>query len=204
MNLRKTRTLGASDEELMVAIQAGNSRALESLYNRYSKRLLTYFYRMLGVEDKAQDFLQDIFLKLIERPYAFDASRIFSKWIFSIAANMCKNEYRSLEVRKAHQNNGVVNTVHLGDPHSNIADTLDREEFRTRLEREIMKLDADHRNTFLLRFQEDFSIGEIAHILNCPEGTVKSRLFYITKKLANSLRNFDTSVSEVNYHEDQK
>jgi len=202
--LRKIRDIRASDEELMVAIQAGDSRALETLYNRYSKRLLIYFCRMLGVEDKAQDFLQDIFLKLIERPNAFDTSRTFSKWIFSVAANMCKNEYRFLEVRAAHQNNGVVNIVPPDDSRSEIDDGLEQAEFRARLQQEIRKLDADDRSTFLLRFQEDFSIREIAQILNCPEGTVKSRLFYITKKLANRLRNYNTSVSEVKCHEDQK
>lgn len=194
----------ATDEQLMALLQAGESAALEALYNRYSQRLLIYFFRMLGSEEKAQDFLQDIFLKVTERPDAFDTSRMFSKWIFSIAANMCKNEYRSLEVRKAHQNNGVAKLMIPLNPESKIAARLDQEQFKAYLLREVGKLDADQRNTFLLRFQENFSIKEIAQILNCSEGTVKSRLFYMTRKLANLLRNFDPSISEVNYHANRK
>jgi len=217
MNFTKNRDRSASDEQLMTGIQNGDSRALEALYNRYSRRLLIYFYRMLGAEEKAQDFLQDIFLKLTERPDAFDTGRTFSKWIFSIAANMCKNEYRSLEVRKAHQNNGTENTVIPLNPESRIEDRLDQERFKTRLFREIRKLNADQRNTFLLRFQENFSIRETAQILNCSEGTVKSRLFYITRKLAIKLKHFDplreldlrsrresSTNSEVSHHGNQK
>jgi RNA polymerase sigma-70 factor (ECF subfamily) len=223
MRFPTTRTEDAPDEQLMAAIQAGDSGALESLYNRYSRRLLIYFYRMLGAEEKAQDFLQDIFLKLTEHPHTFDTSRTFSKWIFSIAANMCKNEYRSLEVRRTHQNNGMESMVSPFDAESRIEERLDQEEFKIRLLHEVQNLDADQRNTFLLRFQENFSIKEIAQILNCSEGTVKSRLFYITRRLAIKLKNFDpfphvnprsadgmvdrkepSTNNEVNYHGNQK
>lgn len=100
MHFLRNRIEDASDELLMANVQNDDSNSFEALYNRYSRRLLIYFYRMLGSEEKARDFMQDIFLKLIDRSQAFDTSRTFSNWIFSIAANMCKNEYRSQEVRR--------------------------------------------------------------------------------------------------------
>ncbi len=199
MNFLKKPTRDGSDEQLMVVIQTSDSQAFEALYNRYSKRLLVYFYKMLGSEEKAQDFLQDIFLKLINRPDAFDANKPFSTWIFSVAANMCKNEYRYMEVRKDTRNGETDNIME--NTEMGIGDKLDRAQFRIRLLQEIRQLDADHRHTFLLRFQENFSIKEISQILNCSEGTVKSRLFYITRKLAIKLKDFDPSNSEVNYNE---
>jgi len=87
----------------------GEEAAFDELYNRYSKRLLVYFYRMLGRnEEKAQDFLQDFFLKLIEKPHLFSSKNRFSSWVFTVASNMCKNEYRRLKVR-----NQVVNEKDL-------------------------------------------------------------------------------------------
>lgn len=202
MNLIKKRFKQFSDEQLMPGIQEGNSGSFEELYNRYSKRLLVYFYRMLGEEEKAQDFLQDIFLKIIECPHLFDPDKTFSKWIFSIAANMCKNEYRYLEVRKNAQNGKLNHTELKIEPE--MGTELDNAQFKTQLTREIQELDADQRNTFLLRFQENFSIKEISQILKCSEGTVKSRLHYITRKLAIKLKDFDPLKEEESYHEEQK
>ncbi len=89
-----------SDEHLMISVHHGDVYAFNELYNRYSKRLLYYFYRMLGSsQEKSRDFLQDIFIKIIERPELFDTTRKFSTWIFSVAHNMCKNEYRRMAVR---------------------------------------------------------------------------------------------------------
>ena len=202
MNFIKNRFKQSSDEELMSAIQNGSSGSLGELYNRYSKRILVYFYRMLGSEEKAQDYLQDIFLKLIEHPYAFDTSRTFSKWIFSIAANMCKNEYRYIEVRK-NAHNGRMNNIEL-TTEPELENELDHAQFKMQLSREIQELDTNQRNTFLLRFQSNFSIKEISQILRCSEGTVKSRLYYITRKLAIKLKDFDPLKEEESYHEEQK
>ncbi|PCJ82810.1 MAG: hypothetical protein COA57_12865, partial [Flavobacteriales bacterium] len=57
----------------MIKICAGDNGSFNELYERYSKRILYYFYRMLGSsEEKAQDFLQDIFMKIIEKPELFN------------------------------------------------------------------------------------------------------------------------------------
>jgi RNA polymerase sigma-70 factor (ECF subfamily) len=202
MRFLKNRLNGASDEQLMSAIQNGSSHSLEELYNRYNRRILIYFYRMLGEEEKAQDFLQDIFLKIIEHPQSFDTNRKFVKWVFSIAANMCKNEYRYLEVRK-NAHNGKMNDMEL-TTELEMENELDHAQFKMQLSREIRELDADQRNTFLLRFQENFSIRDISQILKCSEGTIKSRLHYITRKLAIKLKDFDPLTEKVSYHENQK
>ena len=68
---------------------------------------------------------------------------------------------------------------------------VDRELFRGRLDEELDKLDPDHKATFVMRFHEDMAIKEIAAAFACSEGTVKSRLFYTLKKLAERLKEFD-------------
>ena len=91
-----------SDEDLMRRIGQGDEQAFDHLYQRYSGKMLSYFYRLLNQEEeKAQDMLQDLFMKLVEKPHLFDPSKRFSTWLYAIASNMVKNEYRSREVRKS-------------------------------------------------------------------------------------------------------
>lgn len=178
----------ASDEELMLAIGRGDESAFDVLYGRYNKRLLYYFYRMLSRdEDKAQDFLHDIFLKILERPYLFETGRRFSTWVYSVAHNMCKNEYRRLSVRKT-VDIDIDDSMACSD---DILERLELEHFKRMLDVEIDGLDPEKRTTFILRYSENLSIREISDIIERPEGTVKSRLFYTLKVLSQKLTCFN-------------
>src|SRR6478752_1050031 len=91
---------GRSDEELMRLLQRGEEQALVHLYDRYGRKLLRYFHRMLWRDEtRAQDFLQDLFMKVMEHPNHFNSDRKFSTWLYSVAHNMCKNEYRKQKLR---------------------------------------------------------------------------------------------------------
>ncbi len=188
MFLIKYHTL--SDEKLMARIQRGDAAAFDELYARYSKRLLYYFFRMLGGdEEKAQDFLQDLFLKIVEKPTRFKRGNAFASWLYTVAHNMCKNEYRKQSVRKVVVNDPDID-MHCGwvDGAYAIEKACDERAFLSALMDELDKLSVDHRTTFLLRHQECRSIREISEILACPEGTVKSRLHHVTQKLAERLQ----------------
>ena len=78
----------------MRAIAQRNERAFAVLYDRYSPRMYRFFFRMLWRDaGKAEDFTQEIFLKIIEKPQLFDPERNFKTWIYTLASNLCKNEY---------------------------------------------------------------------------------------------------------------
>ncbi|OGB61418.1 MAG: hypothetical protein A2Y94_00860 [Caldithrix sp. RBG_13_44_9] len=195
-----------SDEKLMQYLQQGEVQAFSELYQRYSQRMLYYFYRMLAKdEQKAQDFLHDLFLKLLEKPELYDTNKKFSSWLFSIACNLCKNEYRRLTVRKQHSDD-----VHYFEQYQRyreeiqLENQLDGARFQKALFAELDGYDPDHRLMFLLRFQENFSIRDIAGIVGCKEGTVRSRLFYLTRKLAVCLKEFHPMVNEVDENEKNK
>ena len=177
------------DERLMELVVRGDERAFATIYDRYSRRLLNYFHRMLWSDrEMAQDFLQDLFTKLASKPESYDPSRAFQTWLFSVANNMCKNAYRHQAVVKEaaiHLRNGVDRVEAVGGV------GVDRDRFRDRLDQELDKLDPDHKATFVMRFHEDMAIKEIAATFACSEGTVKSRIFYTLKKLAERLREFD-------------
>jgi RNA polymerase sigma-70 factor (ECF subfamily) len=190
MGLFRTDHRSLSDERLMELVVKGDERAFGELYDRYQRKLLAYFSRMLWNDrERAQDFLQDLFTKIARRPDSYDAARPFSTWLYSVANNMCKNEYRREGTRKAAVPHLRAEMAHVDGVHG---DALDREHFRRRLDEELEKLDPDQRATFVMRHHQDMAIKEIALVFGISEGTVKSRLFYTLKKLAERLGEFNT------------
>ena len=175
-----------SDEKLMTHIVSKNEKAFEELYERYSKKMIYYFYQKLNFDTpKANDLVHDLFLKLIENPAAFNTKKKFSSWIYSLANNMCKNEYKRMNIRR----------VEL-PPHSLVEEESTEQSpkfkhFSKSLNAELNKLKEEHQTTFILKHKENFTIKEISKIMNCSEGTVKSRLYNTTKKLAKELSIFN-------------
>jgi RNA polymerase sigma-70 factor (ECF subfamily) len=196
-----------SDETLMKFAQNGNINALGIIYDRYKNRLFVFFLRMLGGDQiKAQDFLQEVFLRIVEKPNLFDGNKMFSSWIFTIAYNLCKNEYRRLAVRKRIISEQEIDLTDILSENNifKIDQSIDQENFFRLLYRELNKLDLIHKSTFLLRFQEGFTIKQISETLNYKEGTVKSRLFYTIQKLAVKLKHFNPNLSEVKEYEENR
>lgn len=184
-----------SDEDLMLSISRGDKRAFDELYSRYAKPLLTYFMRMMWKDrEKAEDFVHDLFAKIINKPELFDASRAFKTWVYSVANNMCKNEYKKQEVRK-NTSNGLDNTYTVSDQNSNVLNEVQDLFFQNSFQRSLADLDEKHREVFSLRHEDGLSIKEIAEVLEISDGTVKSRLFYATKYLAESLKEFNPTLN---------
>ncbi|MDR2039974.1 MAG: sigma-70 family RNA polymerase sigma factor, partial [Bacteroidales bacterium] len=95
-----------------------------------------------------------------------------------------KNEYRNRQVRQEHEKKISEELIDRFDVNK---ENVDKNNFNQHLETELNKLDVDLKTIFYLRFREDMSIKEIAEIVNCPEGTIKSRLFYLSKQLSRKL-----------------
>ena len=186
-----------SDEELMRLVSKRDSYAFELLYDKYSEPLLNYFYRMLWEDrEKAEDFLQDLFAKIAEKPKLFNTNRNFKTWLYSVANNMCKNEYRKQEVRKG-TNNSLDEGMQVKDKNIDQSKSTDFSIFNEQLQTELNKLDENQKSTFVMRYVEDLSIKEIAKAMGCSEGTVKSRLFYTLKKLADKLQHFNPKLASI-------
>jgi len=191
MRLIKPGYQEMTDESLMIAVSKGDQRAFDEIYQRYSSPLLGYFIRMLWKDrEKAEDFVHDIFAKIIRKPELFDPKRSFKTWVYSVANNMCKNEYKKQEVRK-NTSNGLDETYVVKDHNANVLSEVSDNQFRDEFEKSLEGLDGKHSEVFKLRHIEGLSIKEIAEILEISDGTVKSRLFYATKYLASSLEAFN-------------
>jgi RNA polymerase sigma-70 factor (ECF subfamily) len=179
-----------SDEELMGLVGARDSKAFEELYDRYSRLMFNYFHRMLWKDkERARDFTQDLFTKIIQKNELYDAKRSFKTWLYSIAHNMCKNEYAKHEVRRdAHSE---IKYTQPGIDRAKADVEMDKTSFKKELEQALQVLDEVKRTTFELRFYQEMSIQEISEVMDCSEGTVKSRLFYTLKQLNEKLKAFE-------------
>jgi len=168
-----------SDEELVLKYMnsSGSHKqyAFDCLYLRYIDSLTNYFFFSLSRDmEKARDFAHDLFLKILESPEKINPSKPFRPWVFRVASNMCKNEYRRSGVVEKYQEQ-ILRSDHTQAE----IDTAD-----IGLNESIKKLNHDQRSLIILRFKINMSIKEMAEICECPEGTVKSRLFYAIKNLS--------------------
>lgn len=179
-----------SDEALMRLYTKGDKSAFEQIYDRYEKFMVNFFNRKLWNDRiKAEDFAHDLFTKLIDNPELFDPERNFKAWLFSVANNMCKNEYKKQDIRK--------NTSYDVPEHYQGTDTadapdkeVDKASFNEVLKRELDKLGDKHKEVFMMRHFDGLALEEIAAALDINTGTVKSRLHHATKTVAEKLEIF--------------
>ena len=185
--------VGLSDESLVRLLAEPDVVAFEELYRRYSNRLLAYFHRMFRDETRAQDCLQESFLRLIQSHHSIDTRRSFATWIFAVAHNMCCNEYRQEDMKRKHL--AAAADLDSQDRCPTTAEqAVELSQFSRALYQELEMLGRDKRSAFLLRYQEGLSIEAISLIMNCPSGTTKSRLHHVTRQLADRLRHFDATT----------
>ena len=174
------------DETLMRFLQRSKDEsAFNELYERYSQRLLYFMFKMLGQDEaKAQDFLQDVFLKIITAPEKFDPSKNFKTWIFTVAANLCKNTYRQSKPIQIELHESIVSDQYKSD------DLLDQQFFHSALADRLNELLPVYKEAFILRYHEGLSLKEIGEVVGAPLGTVKSRLHSALRILSHELEHF--------------
>ena len=194
MRFFKIKYKESSDEELMNLLSKGDKKAFDEIYQRYSGILMGYFFKMLWQnKEKAEDMVHELFIKIIRKPAYFDPQRSFKTWVFSVASNMCKNEYKKAEVRK--KNSKDLDMIVPQISSENVFDQVQDMQFKEAFETAFQKLELKHREVFALRHFEGLSIKEIAEAVDANEGTIKSRLFYATKQMAEQLKIFKTELT---------
>ena len=153
-------------------------KAMNELFGRYSNKMLEFFYYSLNRDkEKAKDFTQDLFLKLVEKPESFNIDKKFKTWFYSIASNMCKNEYRKIGTENKYTERVIYESK-----------TIENKQDSFVMNEAITCLKPSHKNCIILRYKFKMSIKEMSEILGCPEGTVRSKLFYATKELSKHLK----------------
>ncbi len=170
-----------------------NNKAFEEIYKRYNNKIQFFFFRILNKDrEKAKDFTHDLFIRIIEKSTLFNNSHKFSTWVYTIALNICKNELR--KEKTANKYNEQISIEELVSNNKNLLEDIDLPFYKKQLYIALEELDESKRIAFILRYQEELSVKEIADILDCPEGTVKSRIFYAIEMLSKKLTTFKNNV----------
>ena len=179
----RERLRSMDDSEVVGAFLEGEERAYGELVDRYQTRLLNFIFRTIGDREKAEDLVQEVFIRVYRHLHRFDRSKKFSTWIYTIASNLAKNELRNrsrnpLVLFQAVQKNWQDDDrpVQFEDATSRPDDMYRKRHLREIVEESVAKLPEHHRNVFILRELEGNSYEEIAEITDCNLGTVKSRL----------------------------
>jgi RNA polymerase sigma-70 factor (ECF subfamily) len=167
------------DEDLMQRSSTGDRLAFEALYDRYFSRLVWFARQYLKDRQKAEDVVQDVFIRIIQKPEAFDPARKFSTWVYTVTANACKNILRD-ELRRAEllQQQGAGRPVHE-EPEPG----YDTAFYKKKMAALITTFTEKEKIIFSLRFEQELPVKEIAQIAGIPEGSVKSGIFYLLKKI---------------------
>ncbi len=176
------------ERELLRKCQAGDARFFEPIVRAYERPGLRVALGMMGNQDDAMDALQDAFVKTWRNLERFDLKRPFGPWFFQILRNQCRDALRSRNVRFRLEALDERLEMRPSDPEKRPDRIRERREARERLWKALEQLSEDHREVLVLKEIEGFRYGEIAGILNIPEGTVASRLFHARRALANVLR----------------
>ena len=173
-----------SDEVLMQRlIELHDRLAFEQLYDRYAGKLIHYCKRMVLSKESAEDIVHEAFVRLIENPGAFDPKQRFSTWMYTIAHHLCLNTIRNQQNRER-----LTNLYYRTEEEQYMQTGIDAQKIKTSINTLFKQLSEKEQTIFVLRFEHELPVKEIAQITNIPEGSVKSCLFYLLQKFSTHLK----------------
>lgn len=167
------------DARLIQRCLDGDEACMRALVERFQGIVFRLCQRMLGHREDAEDVAQDVFLRVFRSLRKWDSSRPFKPWLLTIAANRCRT---ALSKRSRVP---VATELQIHPPSA--ASELESLGLSEELQLALGELRDDYRMCFVLFHQQELSCAEVAEIMQCPEGTVKTWLHRARRKLADSL-----------------
>jgi RNA polymerase sigma-70 factor (ECF subfamily) len=174
-----------SDWALIQQIAARDEDAFSELYARYSTAIYTYLIHMIYDRVVAEDLLQDVFISVWKAAGGFRGQSSVKTWIYRIAHHQTVSWLR--KHRRAVEQSLSEMRGQAGDPEA----IFEQGAKRKALSEALSKLSMDHREVIELAFYHELSYREIADVLKCPVGTVKSRMSYAKRQITRFLDQSD-------------
>ena len=192
------RVISLSDEDLMAEAAEGNERAFTELVNRYKSRVVNLVSRLLNDREASDDISQEVFVRVFLHRKNYRRGAKFSTWLFTIAANLAKNEIRRRKRRRnwtsldEMQETLRDSSLQLMDPRANREGDVEVRQLQGIVGAAIATLPERYRVALALRDIEGLAYEDIAQVLRIPGGTVRSRInrarLMLKKKLEPTLR----------------
>jgi len=181
------------DQELVQRVQRGDKKAFDVLVQKYQQKIVKLITRYVRDQDEAYDVAQETFIKAYRALPKFRGDSAFYTWLYRIAINTAKNHLVSQSRRPPLTDIDAADAVQF-DQDSKLRETdlpeqlVHRDEVEKVIYAAIDALPEDLRTAITLREMEGLSYEEIAQAMECPIGTVRSRIFRAREAIENSLK----------------
>ena len=172
-----------NDELLVLRCQEGDAEAFELLVGRWQRRLWRHAWRLTGDESDAWDSLQEAWIGISRGINRLADAAAFPAWAYQIVSNKCRDSVRRQRKRRE------ATETYSEWMQQQEQDTATAQQQHSSLKEALEQLSGPDRAVLSLRYEENFDTAEIASILDIPDGTVKSRLFYARGRLRKYLEN---------------
>ncbi len=182
-----------NDRELVRRFQRGDRAAFDLLFTRYQHKVLGLIGRHLNDPDEVQDVAQEAFVRAFRALPRFRGESAFYTWLYRIALNTTRNHVAArnrrppaadIDVAEAQFMDGADSLRDDEDPLS----ALSRDELSSEIGRAIAALPEDLRSAVTLREMDGLSYDQIATVMQCPVGTVRSRIFRAREAIDERIR----------------
>ena len=196
--------LSQSDTALISRCQENDVAAFDEVVARYKHKIFNYIFRMIGDSDEAEDLTQEVFVKMYLSLATFRSEASLNTWLYRIAGNLCIDSHRKRTRRQNALGGATISlsepaageaSAEDGGPGRDVADRsyepfgmLARIELDAQIQAALARLPEKMRQVVVLHDIEDMPYEEVASVVGCPLGTVKSRLFNARMQLRDLLR----------------
>ncbi|STQ90930.1 RNA polymerase RpoE-like sigma-24 subunit [Iodobacter fluviatilis] len=182
------------DQELVLRAQAGDKRAFELLVVKYQRRVARLLSRLIRDQSEIEDVSQESFIKAYRALPSFRGESAFYTWLYRIAINTAKNHLATLGRRpqlaslyEDEEGESLDAAAQIPDYHTPETELSNRQIVST-VNAVVDELPSELRTAITLREMDGLSYEDIAAVMNCPIGTVRSRIFRAREAIANKLR----------------
>ena len=169
-----------SDEVLIGRIANGDRLAMQVLYARYHVRVFRFVVRMVRDDSTAEDLISEVFLDVWRQAGRFEGRSAVSTWMLAIARFKALSALR----RRPDQELDEETAGAIEDPSDDPAAALEKKDKSAMIRKCLTGLSAEHREIIDLVYYHEKSVEEVAEIVGIPQNTVKTRMFYARKRLA--------------------
>jgi RNA polymerase sigma-70 factor (ECF subfamily) len=173
----------ASDGKLLDGIAKGDRNAFTQFYQRHNRALFAFLVKLVREREMAEEVLSETMLEVWRQAGRFEGKSSVTTWVFSIAHHKAVSRLR--KKREVALDEEVAANIEDSAP---TPDKLATDQNMSRLLKGLMeRLSLDHREILQLAYFQEFSVQEIADVLDLPENTVKTRMFYARQRLKSLL-----------------
>ncbi len=192
------------DIDLLRQYVAGDPEAFIALFHRYRKPVYNFIVRTVQDRNTAEDLLQDVFMRVIQRAEDFRGESKFTTWLYTIARNLCIDQLRKTNLRRNVSLNGASRSIENGEKREVTVQVVDRKPGVDRhtnskrlqevIANAVERLPEEQREVFLMRQVQNMPFREIANVVGVSENTIKSRMRYALERLREMLVDYEADA----------